>query len=48
MKFKFEDLIIWQKGMGLAEELNKASEKFPKKKFLIFLLKSVELQVLLL
>lgn len=31
MKFKFEDLIIWQKGMDLAEELNKASEKFPKK-----------------
>lgn len=31
MKFKFESLIIWQKGMDLAEDLNKISEKFPKK-----------------
>ncbi len=31
MKFKFEDLIIWQKAMDLGEEINSLSEKFPKK-----------------
>jgi four helix bundle protein len=31
MKFKFENLIIWQKAMDLGEELNKLADKFPKK-----------------
>jgi four helix bundle protein len=31
MKFKFEDLIIWQKAMELGEEINSITEKFPKK-----------------
>ena len=30
MKFKFEDLIIWQKAMDLGESLYKLSNKFPK------------------
>jgi len=29
-KFKFEDLIIWQKAMDLGEEMNKLSSQFPK------------------
>ena len=31
MKFKFESLIIWQKSMELGEDINKLSDKFPKK-----------------
>lgn len=31
MKFKFEELIIWQKAMELGEEINNTSDKFPKK-----------------
>lgn len=31
MKFKFENLIIWQKAMELGEDVNKLSNKFPKK-----------------
>ena len=31
MKFKFEDLIIWQKAMALGEDIDKLSNKFPKK-----------------
>ena len=31
MKFKFENLIIWQKAMVLGEEINDISLKFPKK-----------------
>lgn len=31
MKFKFENLIIWQKAMELGEDINKLSNKFPKK-----------------
>ncbi len=31
MKFKFEDLIIWQKSMDLAENMDNLSENFPKK-----------------
>lgn len=31
MKFKFENLIIWQKAMELGEDINKLSYKFPKK-----------------
>jgi len=31
MKFKFEDLIIWQKAMALGEEIDTLSSKFPKK-----------------
>jgi S23 ribosomal protein. len=31
MKFKFENLIIWQKAMNLAEDINKLSNKFPDK-----------------
>ena len=31
MKFKFEGLIIWQKAMELGEDINKLSNKFPKK-----------------
>lgn len=31
IKFKFEDLIIWQKAMELGEELNNLSNKFPQK-----------------
>lgn len=31
MKFKFENLIIWQKAMELGEDINKLSDKFPKK-----------------
>lgn len=30
MKFKFEDLIIWQKGMDLGENMNALAYKFPK------------------
>lgn len=30
MKFKFEDLIIWQKGMDLGEGMNNLSHEFPK------------------
>jgi len=30
MKFKFEDLIIWQKGMDLGEDMNVLSHTFPK------------------
>ncbi|EZH71784.1 30S ribosomal protein S23 [Aquimarina atlantica] len=30
MKFKFENLIIWQKAMDLGEELHKITSKFPK------------------
>ncbi|NMH88150.1 four helix bundle protein [Flavivirga algicola] len=30
MKFKFEDLIILQKGMNLGEEMNALAYKFPK------------------
>jgi len=30
MKFKFEDLIIWQKGMDLGEQTNVLASKFPK------------------
>jgi len=30
MKFKFENLIIWQKARELAEYINKMSYKFPK------------------
>lgn len=29
MKFKFEDLIIWQKGMDLGEDMNALSRTFP-------------------
>ncbi len=31
MKFKFENLIIWQKAMDLGEEINSISNKFPPK-----------------
>ena len=31
MKFKFEDLLIWQKGMELGEDMDKLADKFPKK-----------------
>ena len=31
MKFKFEDLIIWQKAMALGEVIDVLSSKFPKK-----------------
>src|SRR5690606_22632528 len=31
MEFKFEKLLIWQRAMDMAEELNKLSESFPKK-----------------
>ncbi len=30
MKFKFEDLLIWQKGMDLGENMNALAYKFPK------------------
>jgi len=30
MEFKFEKLIIWQKGMDFGESINKLSHKFPK------------------
>jgi len=30
MKFRFEDLIIWQKGMDLGEEMNELARSFPK------------------
>lgn len=30
MKFKFEDLIIWQKSMNLGEDMNSLAYKFPK------------------
>ena len=29
--FKFEKLIIWQRAMDFAEDLNKMTESFPKK-----------------
>lgn len=31
MSFKFESLIIWNKAMDLGEDINRLSEKFPKK-----------------
>jgi four helix bundle protein len=31
MKFKFEKLIIWQKAMDFAEELNLLADSFPKR-----------------
>jgi len=31
MKFKFEDLIIWQKAMDLGEDIDKLADTFPKK-----------------
>ncbi len=31
MKFKFENLIIWQKAMKLGEDINMLSNKFPPK-----------------
>lgn len=31
MKFKFENLIIWQKGMDLGEHMNLVADSFPKK-----------------
>ncbi len=30
MKFKFEDLVIWQKGMDLGECMNDLAHQFPK------------------
>ena len=33
MKFKFENLIIWQKAMDLGEEIDKLADTFPKKEF---------------
>jgi four helix bundle protein len=30
MRFKFEDLIIWQKGMDLGEAMNSLAHEFPK------------------
>ena len=30
MKFKFEDLLIWQRAMDLGEKMNKLAHKFPK------------------
>jgi len=30
MKFKFEDLVIWQKSMDLGEDMNILSRAFPK------------------
>ncbi len=30
-KFKFENLIIWQKAMDLGEEMNSIADSFPKK-----------------
>ena len=33
MKFKFEDLIIWQKGMDLGEDMNALANSFPKEEF---------------
>ncbi|WP_108803174.1 four helix bundle protein [Aquimarina sp. Aq107] len=30
MKFKFEELRIWQKAMDMGEELNKVAKSFPK------------------
>ena len=31
MKFKFENLIIWQKAMNLSEDLCKIAARFPRK-----------------
>ncbi|MCC1484171.1 four helix bundle protein [Winogradskyella immobilis] len=31
MKFKFENLIIWQKGMDLGEEMSSLADRFPDK-----------------
>lgn len=31
MKFKFENLIIWQKAMEIGEDVNSLSNKFPNK-----------------
>jgi len=31
MKFKFENLLIWQKAMEIGEDINLLSEKFPNK-----------------
>lgn len=33
MKFKFEDLIIWQKGMDIGEDMNVLAKSFPKEEF---------------
>jgi len=33
MKFKFENLLIWQKAMDLGESMNTLSGQFPKKEF---------------
>ena len=30
MKFKFENLIIWQKGMDLGESMNSLAKSFPQ------------------
>ncbi|WP_231567313.1 four helix bundle protein [Lacinutrix sp. Hel_I_90] len=30
MKFKFEDVILWQKGMDFGENMNILSKTFPK------------------
>jgi hypothetical protein len=48
MKFKFETLLIWQKGMDLGENMNQIADLFPKKKFIIYLHKYEELQIQLL
>jgi four helix bundle protein len=31
MKFKFENILIWQRAMEIGEEVNLVSEKFPNK-----------------
>ena len=31
MKFKFEGLLIWQKGMDLGEDMNELADTFPQK-----------------
>jgi hypothetical protein len=31
MRFKFENLVIWQKAMDLGEEATELSNRFPKK-----------------
>lgn len=31
MRFKFEDLLIWQKAMDLGDEMDKLTDLFPKK-----------------
>ncbi|WP_233380022.1 four helix bundle protein [Maribellus sp. CM-23] len=42
MEFKFENLIIWQKAMDFAEEINAIAYSFRKQNFIISLLKSDE------